>query len=151
MHFEERPELPLTPAKKALAAVGILMFSAQTVAALIAAPETTGTSHVATGWFVAMWAGCVAWSTVTALLVVRQADLPDVATASFIVTIAACAAFALSAAYSARGTDAQVNLVDALFIGVTGGALTSLIVWGLALGIARLLRLPTTEGIDAPG
>ena len=34
-----------------------------------------------------MWAGCVVWSTAAALLIVRQADLPDVATASFVVTI----------------------------------------------------------------
>ena len=83
------------------------------------------------------------------LLIVRQADLPDIATASFIFTISSHAAFTLSAAFSARGTRAEVNLVDALFLGVTTGALTALIVWALAQGIARVLRLPTTDRLHA--
>jgi hypothetical protein len=149
MHFEDGPQLPLSGRKQALLAVGLAMFAAQTAAAIVAGPQMTGEGNVHAGWLLAAWAGCVAWSTATALLVVRQADLPDVATASFVVTITACAAFALSSAFAARGTSAEVNLVDALFLGVTGGGLTSVLVWGLAMGIARLLRLPTTEGLDA--
>ena len=78
------------------------------------------------------------------LLLVRQADLPDVATASFIVTISAFAIFAVTAAFDVRGTPSEVNITDAMFFGVTTGALTALIVWAIAMGIARLLRLPTT-------
>ena len=78
------------------------------------------------------------------LLLVRQADLPDVATASFIVTISAFAAFALAGALNARGTSAKVNISDTLFLGVTTGALSALVVWAIAMGTARVLRLPTT-------
>lgn len=150
MQFEDGPQLPLTAWRKALLAIGIAMFAVQFAGAAIAGPLTTGDNANAAA-IAAIWGGCVAWSTVTALLLVRQADLPDVATASFVVTIAACAAFSLSAAIAARGTDAQIDLVDGLFLGVTGGGLTSIIVWGLAMGIARLLRLPTTEGMHAAG
>ena len=148
MQFEDGPQLPLTARKKALLAAGLAMFAAQTAAAAVAGPLTTG-EHANAGLLFAMWAGAIAWSAAAVLLLVRQADLPDVATASFVVTIAACAAFALSAAFGARGTRSQVDLVDALFLGVTGGGLTAVIVWGLALGAARVLRLPTTEGIHA--
>jgi hypothetical protein len=87
---------------------------------------------------------------VTVLLLVRQADLPDVFTASFLVTISACAVFALVAALSRRGSGGELNLVDTLFFGVTVGAMTGLIVWGAAMGIARALRLPTTEALREP-
>ncbi|MBF6600241.1 MAG: hypothetical protein IVW36_07000 [Dehalococcoidia bacterium] len=149
MRFEDGPQLPLSARKRVLLALGMAMFAAQTAAALIAAPRMTGTGATHATWLLALWAASIAWSALTALLVVRQADLPDIATASFVVTIAACASFALSAAFAARGTSAEVNLVDALFIGVTGGGLTSVIVWGLAMLIARALRLPTTEDLDA--
>ena len=148
MQFEDGPQLPLTSLRKALLAAGIAMFAGQVVAAIAAAPRTTGTSHGDAGVLFAMWCASVAWSVVAVLLLVRQADLPDVATASFVVVIATFAAFALTAALAARGTDAEVNVVDALFFGVTSGALTALIVWGIALGAARLLRLPTTARLD---
>jgi hypothetical protein len=61
-----------------------------------------------------------------------------------LVAIATCAAFALSAALDVRGTEDSVNIVDTLFLGVTTGALTALVVWGIAMFIARVLRLPTT-------
>jgi hypothetical protein len=150
MQFEDGPQLPLTSRRKALLAVGLAMFTLQAVGAAVAGPATTGDNANAAA-IAAIWGACVAWSTVTALLLVRQADLPDVATASFVVTIAACAAFSLSAAIAARGTKAQIDLVDGLFLGVTGGGLTSVIVWGLAMGAARVLRLPTTEGLHASG
>jgi hypothetical protein len=148
MQVHDAPQLPLTPLRRALAGAGAAMFAAQTAGAIVAAPRTTG-ADASAGWLLALWAGCVVWSTVAALLIVRQADLPDVATASFVITIAACAAFALSAALAARDTAAEVNLVDALFLGVTVGGLTSLLVGGLAMGVARLLRLPTTEALRA--
>jgi hypothetical protein len=73
-----------------------------------------------------------------------------VATASFIVTIAVFATFALSAAFDVRGTDDEMNMVDALFLGVTSGALTALLVWGVAQAAARLLRLPTAAVLHEP-
>ncbi len=147
MQFEDGPQLPLTSTRKALLAAGVAMFAAQVVAAIAAAPRTTGAGHADAGVLFAMWCGSAAWSAVTVLLLVRQADLPDVATASFTVVIATFAAFALTAALAARGADAEVNVVDALFFGVTIGALTALIVWAIAIGIARLLRLPTTAAL----
>jgi len=148
MQFEDGPQLPLTARRKALLAVGLAMFAVQSAGAALAGPATTGANANGPA-IAAIWAGCIAWSTVTALLLVRQADLPDVATASFVVTIAACAAFSLSAAFAARGTKAQIDLVDGLFLGVTGGGLTATLVWGIAMGVARVLRLPTTEHLRA--
>jgi hypothetical protein len=64
------------------------------------------------------------------------------ALAALLPSIAAFAAFTLSAALDARGRADETNLVDALFFGVTTGALTALPVWGVAEVAARLLRLP---------
>ncbi len=145
--FPERPELPFTGRKKALLAVGMAMFAAQVVAAIVLAPVVTGEGDASAGGIVALWAASIPWSVVAALCIVRQADLPDIATASMLVTIAPYAAFTLMAAYEVRGTKAETNLVDAMFLGVTGGALTAMIVWGIAMAAARLLRLPTTRGL----
>jgi hypothetical protein len=150
MRFEDRPQLPLTRARAALVAAGIALFVAGLIVAVVLAPRTTGTDNGDAGVLTAIWAASVPWAVLIVLLVVRQADLPDVATAAFLVTITAFAAFALAAAFDARGTDAEVDLVDTLFLGVTAGALTALVVWAAALGIARLLRLPTTEALHAP-
>jgi hypothetical protein len=147
MEFEERPQLPLTSLRKALVAAGAALFGAQVLTAWAIAPATTGPGDANAGVLAAMWAISIGWSTLAVLLLVRQADLPDIATASFIVAIAVFGAFALSAALDLRGTEDEVNVTDALFMGVTSGALTGMIVWGVALGIARLLRLPTTEGL----
>ena len=111
------------------------MFVAQVVAALALAPVVTGEGDANAAAIAALWAASIPWSVVAALCVVRQADLPDIATASMLVTIAPYAAFTLMAAYEARGTRAETNLVDAMFLGVTGGA------------AARLLRLPTTRDL----
>jgi len=139
---------PLTPLRKAVLGAGIAMFFAQIAGAIALAPPTTGEGD-ARAWLLAtMWGASLIWSTVIVLFVVQRADLPDVATASMLVTIAAFGAFTLSAAVDARGTDAEVNLVDALFLGVTGGALTAMLVWGLALGIARALGLPVSRPGD---
>jgi hypothetical protein len=147
MHFEDGPQLPLTPIKKTLLAAGIAMFAAQLAGAITAAPRMTGTGNTEASVLIAMWGASIAWSAVTALLLVRQADLPDVATASFLVVISPFVAFALTAALNARGSDAEVNVVDTLFLGVTAGALTGLIVWAIAMAVARLLHLPTTAAL----
>ncbi|HEY8172275.1 MAG TPA: hypothetical protein VIH21_04245 [Dehalococcoidia bacterium] len=120
------------------------MFLIQIGAAIALAPPTTGVGDANAGLLAAMWAGSVLWSATAVLLLVRHADLPDIATASMLVTIAAFAAFTLTAAFDARGTKAEVNLVDGLFLGVTAGALTAMLVWGIALGTARILKLPVS-------
>jgi hypothetical protein len=150
MQFEDGPQLPLTPKRKALVAVGVAMFLAQIAVSALLAPPTTGRDDADVVVLAALWGGSVVWSVITVLLLVRQADAPDVATASFIVTIAAFATFALSAANDVRGTADEVSMVDALFLGVTSGALTALLVWGVAQAVARLLRLPTTAVLHDP-
>jgi hypothetical protein len=130
-------------------AAGIALFAVGVLAAIALAPRVTGTDNGDAATLLAIWVASVPWAVLTVLLVVRQADLPDVATAAFVVTITPFAAFALTAALAARGTDAEVDLVDTLFLGVTVGAMTALLVWGIALGVARLLRLPTTEALHA--
>jgi hypothetical protein len=149
MQFEDRPQLPLTPARLRLVVVGLVLFVAGIAAGVALAPRVTGTDHGDATTLLAVWVASVPWAVITVLLVVRQADPPDIATAAFVVTITAFAAFALTAALAARGTDAEVDLVDTLFLGVTVGAMTALIVWGVATAIARLLRLPTTEALHA--
>jgi len=143
MQFEDGPQLPLTARRKVLVGIGIAMFAAQAVAAALLGPATTG-EHADAAMLAIIWPISIAWSAATVLLLVRQADLPDVATASFIVTISAFAIFAATAALDVRGTASEVNITDAIFFGVTSGALTALLVWGIAMGIARVLRLPTT-------
>lgn len=150
MQFEDGPQLPLTAWRKVLVAIGIAMFAAQALAAALLGPATTG-ERADTMLLAVIWPLSVAWSATTVLLLVRQADLPDVATASFIVTISAFAIFAATAAFDVRGTPSEVNITDAIFFGVTTGALTALLVWGIAMGIARLLRLPTTAHLREPG
>jgi hypothetical protein len=145
--FPDRPELPLTPRRKVALALGLAMFAAQVIAAIALAPAVTGEGDANGGAIAALWAASIPWSVVAALLIVRQADLPDIATASMLVTIAPYAAFTLMAAFEARGTKAETNLVDAMFLGVTGGALTSMLVWGIAMGTARALKLPSTRDI----
>lgn len=149
MQFEDGSQLPLTPRRAALAVAGLVLFAVGVAAAVALAPRTTGAGNADAGALFTIWGCAIAWAVVTVLLLVRQADLPDVATASFLVTISAFAAFALAAALHARGTDAEMDLVDALFLGVTTGALTALLVWAIATGIARVLRLPTTEALRA--
>lgn len=136
------PELPLSARRKVLVVLGAAMFLVQVGAAAALAAPTTGEGDARAGILAAMWCGALAWSVVTTLLLVRQANLPDIATASMLVTIATFGTFTLMAALDARGSESEVNLVDALFLGVTGGALTGLLVWGAAMGVARVLRLP---------
>jgi hypothetical protein len=144
MRFEDGPQLPLTPRKKVLLGIGAAMCAAQIIAAMAAAPLTTGEDAANAAAIGLMWLFSIPWSVAAVLLIVRQADLPDVATGSFLVTISAYAIYALTAALNARGTSAEVDVVDAIFLGVTVGALTALVVWGIAMGVARLLRLPTS-------
>lgn len=145
--FDERAQLPLTERRKLLVAAGVAMFLGQIAAAAGLAPQTTGEGHANEVALIFMGIASVAWSAAAVLCLVRQADLPDIATASFLVTIGAYAAFVFSASIAARGTRAETDLVDALFLGVTSGALVALVVWALALSVARLLRLPTTDGM----
>jgi hypothetical protein len=149
MQFEDGPQLPLTSQRKVLVAIGVALLVAQLAVAAAVAPLITGPANANALALFVFWAASIPSSATGVLLIVRQADLPDIATASFIITIASYAAFTLSAALAARGTSSEVNLVDALFLGVTTGALTTLIVWALAQGVARLLRLPTTDGLHA--
>jgi hypothetical protein len=144
----DRPQLPLTNTRKALLALGATMFVAHVIVALLIAPEITGEGDAKAGAILALWAASIPWCATVALLIVRQADLPDVATASMLATIAPFALFTLSAALDARGTKAEYDLVSATFLGVTAGALTAMIVWGIAMGVARLLKLPTTSSIS---
>ncbi len=146
MQFEHRPQLPLTQRRKWLVGLGATMALVQIIGAAIAAPATTGdNANAAT--LAALVGASIVWSVATVLLLVRQTDLPDVATASFLVTISAFALYALVAAAHAHDSDPKVNIVDAMFLGITVGAMTALVVWALAMGIARLLRLPTTAAL----
>lgn len=145
MQYPETKDLPLTARRKALVAGGAAMFLAQIAVAIYLAPRITGAGDASAGGLAAAWAASIPWSAIAVLLLVRQADIPDVATASMLVVIAAFGAFGLSAALDARGTDDAVNVTDALFLGVTGGALTAMIVWGIAIGAARVLRLPVSR------
>jgi len=149
MQFEDGPQLPLTSQRKVLVAVGVTLLFAQLIIGAVIAPLITGPDNANTIALFVVWVASIPLSATGVLLIVRQANLPDIATASFIITISSYAAFTLSAAMAARGTRAEVDLVDALFLGVTTGALTALIVWALAQGVARLLRLPTTDGLHA--
>lgn len=148
MQFEDRPQLPLTPLRKGLVVAGVAMFLVQLmVAGLLAAP-TTGEGDASLGLFAALWGASVAWSTLATLCIVRQADIPDVFTAALLVTIAPFALYALSAAYAVRGTDQETDMVSAMFLGITIGALTAVLVWGIAMGIARALRVPTSAVVE---
>src|SRR5437773_2496273 len=149
MQFEDGPQLPLTSQRKVLVAVGVTLLFAQLIIGAVIAPLITGPDNANTIALFVVWVASIPLSATGVLLIVRQANLPDIATASFIITISSYAAFTLSAAMAARGTRAEVDLVDALFLGVTTGSLTALIVWALAQGVARLLRLPTTDGLHA--
>ena len=148
MTLDERPQLPLTTRKKVFVGVGAAMFLAQLAGAVLVAPAVTGPGDADAGLLVSIWGGITLWSVAVTLLLVRQADLPDIATAAMLVTIATFATFTLAAAFDLRGTEHDVNMVDALFLGVTGGALTAMVVWGIAMFLARVLRLPTTAGLD---
>lgn len=150
MQFEDGPQLPLTSRRKLLAGLGLLMFAAQAAGAIALAPATTGPANFDATALGLIWAVSTVWSAATVLLLVRQADLPDIATASFVVTISAFAIFATTAALNARDTGSEVDVVDALFMGVTAGALTALIVWAIAMGAARLMSLPTTAALRDP-
>ncbi len=147
MQFEDGPQLPLTTRRTVLACIGVAMCVTQWAAAVALAPATTGANANAAALGGA-WAASIVWSVTAVLLLVRQADLPDVATGSFLVTISAFAVFAVTGAIDAQGTSHEVNITDTLFLGVTTGALTSLLVWAIAMGVARVLRLPATADLQ---
>lgn len=144
MNIDDRPQLPLTARRKVLVAIGAVMFAAAVAAAWLVAPRVTGPDDADAGALVSLWGVSVLWCVITTLLLIRQADLPDIATAAMLVTIATFASFTLSSAYDVRGTGDSVNMVDSLFLGVVSGALSALVVWSIATFVARVLRLPTT-------
>jgi hypothetical protein len=145
MQFEDRPQLALTMQRKVLVGVGVAIAGAQLVLAAVLAAPTTGEGDANVGVFAALWAGSVLASIIAALCIVRQADIADVFTAALLVTIPPFAVYALVAALSLRGTDQETDIVSAMFFGVTTGALTAVLVWAVAMGIARALRLPVTQ------
>ena len=144
MTSQPHPEPPLTRTRLALVVAGAAMALGQVAFALAIAPVITGPGDAHIGVLFALWAGCVFWSAAAALMLVRHADIPDVATAAMIVAVPACGAFALSGAYDVRNTQHGTNLSDALMLGVTGGGLTAMASFGIAILAARILRLPRT-------
>ncbi len=148
MQFEDGPQLPLTTRRLALVIVGVSLFLLQLGAAALLAEPTTGKGDASIGVFAALWSGCVVVSTVTTLCIVRQADIPDVFTAALLVTITPFALYALLASFALRGTDQETDIVSSMFLGITVGGLTAVLVWGMAMGVARALKLPTTAGLD---
>ena len=148
MQFEDGPQLPLTTRRLALVAVGVAMFLLQLGAAALLAEPTTGKGDASVGVFAALWGGCVVVSTVATLCIVRQANVPDVFTAALLVTITPFAVYALGAAFGLRGTEQETDIVSAMFLGITIGGLTAVLVWGIAMGVARAFKLPTTAGLD---
>lgn len=147
MQFDDRPQLPLTSARRTLVIVGVVLFVAHVAAAaLLARPMTGDDANVVA--LAGLLLASVAIACVTTLCVVRQADIPDVFTAAMLSTITPAAVFAVVAALDARGTSGETDVVSAMFFGITVGALAGLVVWGIAMGVARLLHLPTTDGIE---
>lgn len=151
MQFEDRPQLPLTRRRAALVAAGIVLFMGQLTAAAALAAPTTGPGDARALTFALLWAASVAVSIVVTLCVIRQAEIADVFTAALLATIAPYALYALVAALDLRGTPDEVDLVSAIFLGVTTGGLTAVVVWALSMGIARLLRLPTSPDGQSSG
>ena len=132
----------------ALVAAGGVMFLGQLLAAALLAAPTTGPGDADAAVFALLWTCSLAWSVAITLCIIRQADIADVFTAALLVTIAPYALYALLAALDLRGTRDETDVVSAMLLGITVGALTAVLVWGIAMGIARLLRLP--RGAD-PG
>lgn len=150
MQFEDRPQLPLTQRRLLLVAVGIVMFGGQLAAAAALAAPTTGPGDAQLGLLALMWLVSIPWSVAITLCIIRQADIADVFTAALLVTIAPYALFSLMAAVDSRGTRDETDIVNAMFFGITTGALTAVIVWATSMGIARLLRLPVSDPETTP-
>ena len=149
MQFEDRPQLPLTNRRKVLVGVGAAIFLVQLAAAAVLAGPTTGEGDASFAVFAALWAGCLALSIVATLCIIRQADIADVFTAALLVTIPPFALYALIAAMEARGTSDETDVVSAMFFGITVGALTAILVWAIAMGIARAVKIPTSPSPPA--
>jgi hypothetical protein len=151
MQFENRPQLPLTNRRKVLVASGFVIVLVQLAAAALLATPTTGEGDASLGVFATLWAAALVCSTVATLCIVRQADIPDVFTAALLVTIPPFALYALTAAMAVRGTDEETDVVSAMFFGITIGALTAVLVWAVAMGAVRVLKLPTTAELNDDG
>jgi hypothetical protein len=150
MQFEDRPQLPLTNRRKALVGAGVVIFFGQLAAAAALAAPTTGDGDASLAVFAALWAGCFVLSVVGTLCIIRQADIPDVFTAALLMTIPPFAVYALMAAMAVRGTDEETDVVSAMFLGITVGALTAILVWAVAMGIARAMKMPVSPEPPAP-
>jgi hypothetical protein len=151
VQFEERPQLPLTRQRTLLVGIGLVLFAVQLAGAAFLAAPTTGPGDAEALTFALLWLGSVVVSTAVTLCVIRQADIADVFTAALLATISPYALYALMAALNLRGTPDEVDLVSAIFLGVTTGGLTAVVVWAISMGIARLLRIPTSPASDDSG
>jgi hypothetical protein len=145
MQFEDRPQLPLTSGRKMLVGLGAAIFVVQLVGAALVAEPTTGEGDASIAMFAGLWLTCLVLSIAGALCIIRQADIADVFTASLLMTIPPFAVYALVAALAVRGTDEETDVVSAMFFGITVGALTAVLVWAVAMGLARLLKLPVSK------
>lgn len=147
----DNADAPMTRRRSLIALLGGAMAIAQIAAAGATAPYLTGEGSGSAGAIVALWAASLPWSVIAVLLLARKADIADVFTAAMLVCISAGATFALVAGLDVRGTPAERDLVDTLFFGVTSGALSALLVWGIAMATARLLHLPGARAAaDSP-
>ena len=126
-----------------LVGIGVMLFVAQLIAAVLLAPPTTGPGDASATVFAALWVLSVVLSTTITLCIVRQADIADVFTAALLSSVAPYALYALIAALDLRGTPDETDIVSAVFLGVTTGALTGVLVWAIAMMFARALGLPT--------
>ena len=144
MQFEDRPQLPLTPRRKLLVGLGMAIFAVQIAGAALLAEPTTGDGDANLAVFAGLWLACFALSVVGTLCIIRQADIADVFTASLLMTIPPFAVYALAAALAVRGTEEETDVVSAMFFGITVGALTAVLVWAVAMALARMLKLPVS-------
>ena len=144
MQFDDRPQLPLTPRRRLLVGLGMAIFTLQIAGAALLAKPTTGEGDANIAVFAGLWFGGFSLSVVGALCIIRQADIADVFTAALLMTIPPFAVYALAAALAVRGTEEETDVVSAMFFGITVGALTAVLVWAVAMGLARMLKLPVS-------
>jgi hypothetical protein len=118
------------------------IFAGQVVGAALLAPPTTGAGDANLAVLAALWLACLGLSIFGTLCIIRQADIADVFTAALLITTPPFAVYAVAAALAVRGTEEETDVVSAMFLGITVGALTAVLVWAVAMGLARMLKLP---------